>query len=204
MRDALGISWVTVRKGRKKVRSFCCVHVFPANRSNNGVDPRGLEPLASAMRGRSEGFAAVRYRSKNRLNKPNPRIVPPRMFAIVRAGCRQIVVSCISKSWASEETLFIDRQVYSTPVHVVLEGSVQAARERMACRQQTGSMQDPASELLRIPLLGTPVNRPPVDAPDLLGWHHGWCRPVIETRVGNEEEQAPVSDEEKNKALVRR
>src|ERR671921_899304 len=132
MRDALGISWVTVRKGRKKVRSFCCVHVFPANRSNNGVDPRGLEPLASAMRGRSEGFAAVRYRSKNRLNKPNPRIVPPRMC----------------------------------------------------------SMQDPASELLRIPLLGTPVNRPPVDAPDLLGWHHGWCRPVIETRVGNEEEQA--------------
>ena len=123
------------------------------------MDPRGLEPLTSAMRGRSEGFAAVHYRSKNRLNKSNPRIVPPRMFAIVRAGCRQIVVSCISKYRASKETLFIDRQVYSTPVHVVLEGSVQAARERMSGRQQIGSMQDPANGLPRIPLPRTPVNR---------------------------------------------
>jgi hypothetical protein len=56
MGDVLGISWVTVRKGRKKVRSFCCVHGFSANRSNNGVDPRGLELLASAMRGRHEGL----------------------------------------------------------------------------------------------------------------------------------------------------
>ena len=150
MGDALEIRWVTVRKGRKKVRSFCCVHVFPANRSNNGVNPRGLGPLASAMRGRSEGFAAVHYRSKDRLNKPNPRIVSPRMFAIVRAGCRQIVVSCKSKYWASKETLFIDRQVYSTPVHVVLESSVQEARESISSRQQTGSMQDPANGLPRI------------------------------------------------------
>ena len=107
---------------------------LPANKPLLNVDLRGLEPLTSAMRGRSKGFAAVHYRSKNRLNKPNPRIVSPRMFAIVRAGCRQIVVSCISKSWASKETLFIDRQVYSTPVHVVLEGSVQEARERMSGR----------------------------------------------------------------------
>jgi hypothetical protein len=117
------------------------------------VDPTRLELVTSAMRGRSEGFAAVHYRSKNRLEKVNPRIVSPRMFAIVRAGCRQIVVSCISKYWASEETLFIDRQVYSTPVHVVLEGSVQAARERMSGRQQTASMQDAASEVRRTPLL---------------------------------------------------
>jgi hypothetical protein len=41
------------------------------------------------MRGRNEGLAAVHYRSKNRLDKANPRIVPPQMFAIVRAGCRQ-------------------------------------------------------------------------------------------------------------------
>jgi hypothetical protein len=81
------------------------------------------------------------------------------MFAIVRAGCRQIVVSCISKYWASEETLFIDRQVYSTPVHVVLEGSVQEARERMSDRQQTGSMQDTANELRRIHLPRTSVNK---------------------------------------------
>ena len=96
------------------------------------MDPTRLELVTSAMRGRSEGFAAVHYRSKNRLNKPNPRIVSPRMFAIVRAGCRQIVVSCISKNWASEETLFIDRQVYSRLVHVVLEDSVQEVRERMS------------------------------------------------------------------------
>jgi hypothetical protein len=124
-----------------------------------GVDPTRLELVTSAMRGRSEGFAAVHYRSKNRLNKSNPRIVPPRMFAIVRAGCRQIVVSCISKYWASKETLFIDQQVYSTPVHVVLEGSVQEAQERMSCRQQTGSMQDPANGLPRMPLPRTPVNK---------------------------------------------
>src|SRR5688572_29230640 len=123
--------------------------VSPANPRKKRVDPRGLEPLSSAMRGRSKGFAAVHYRSKNRLNKPNPRIIPPRMFATVRAGCRQIVVSCICKYWASKETLFIDRQVYSTPVHVVLEDSVQAARERMSGRQQTGSMQDPANGLPR-------------------------------------------------------
>jgi hypothetical protein len=116
------------------------------------VDPTSLELVTSAMRGRSKGFAAVHYRSKDRLNKPNPRIVSPRMFAIVRAGCRQIVVSCISKYWASEETLFIVRQVYSTPVHVVLEDSVQEARERMSGRQQTGAMQDPANGLPRNPL----------------------------------------------------
>src|SRR5918994_732943 len=38
----------------------------------------------------------------------------------------------------------------------------------------------------------------------LLAWHHAWCRPVGETRVGSEEE-APVSPEEEgNMALVRR
>ena len=94
------------------------------------------------------------------------------MFTIVRAGCRQIVVSCISKYWASEETLFIDRQVYSTPVHVVLEGSVQEAREWVSGRQQTGSMQDPANGLPRIPLLRTLLHKPPIDVPGLVGWHH--------------------------------
>src|ERR671910_2620461 len=38
----------------------------------------------------------------------------------------------------------------------------------------------------------------------LLAWHHAWCRPVGETRVGSEED-APVSPEEEgNMALVRR
>src|SRR5919107_5405448 len=35
----------------------------------------------------------------------------------------------------------------------------------------------------------------------LVAWHHAWCRPVGETRVGSEED-APVS--ENNMALVRR
>src|ERR671911_3139844 len=38
----------------------------------------------------------------------------------------------------------------------------------------------------------------------LVAWHHAWCRPVEETRVGSEED-APVSpEEERNMALVRR
>jgi hypothetical protein len=49
------------------------------------------------------------------------------------------------------------------------------------------------------------VNKPPVNAPDLVGWHHGCCcQPGMERRVGKEEEEAPVSVEENNKALVRR
>jgi hypothetical protein len=58
------------------------------------VDPRGFEPLTSAVQRRRDGFAVVRYRSKNRSNKPNPWIVPLWKFAIVRAGCRQTVVNC--------------------------------------------------------------------------------------------------------------
>jgi hypothetical protein len=57
------------------------------------VDPTRLELVTSAMRGRREGFADVRYRSEMRLNKPNPRTFPPRMFAAVRTGCRQTVVN---------------------------------------------------------------------------------------------------------------
>jgi hypothetical protein len=45
--------------------------VLPANRDKKEVDPRGLEPLTSAMRGRLEGFAGVRRRSKDRLHKAN-------------------------------------------------------------------------------------------------------------------------------------
>ena len=65
----------------------------------------------------------------------------------------------VTQQKPSKETLFTDRQVYSSTVHVVLEGSVQEVRERMSGRQQTGSMQDPASEVRRIPLLRTRVNK---------------------------------------------
>ena len=83
MRDALGISWVPVRKGRKKVRSFCCVHVFPANRSNNGVDPRGVEPLASAMRGRRDTLLESSKACKTAANKAIPTMMLSRPFRLL-------------------------------------------------------------------------------------------------------------------------
>jgi hypothetical protein len=79
------------------------------------VDPTRLELVTSAMRRRSEGFAAVHYRSKNRLNKPYSRIVLPRMFTIVRAGCRQIAVSCIREHRVSGEALYKDPHVFRHP-----------------------------------------------------------------------------------------
>jgi hypothetical protein len=111
------------------------------------------------MRRRSEGFAVVHYRSKNRLNKPDLRIVPPRMFTIVRAGCRQIVVSCIREHCASEALLYKDPQVYPTPVYVVLRASVREARERMPSKQQADSMQDAAYGFRRTPLPRRWVNK---------------------------------------------
>src|ERR671912_81361 len=38
----------------------------------------------------------------------------------------------------------------------------------------------------------------------LLAWHHAWCRPVGETRVGSKEDAPVSSEEERNMALVRR
>src|SRR5215218_1789319 len=37
----------------------------------------------------------------------------------------------------------------------------------------------------------------------LVAWHHAWCRPVGERRVGSEEDAPVPSEEEKNMALVR-
>jgi hypothetical protein len=67
--------------------------VLPANQPKKRVDPTRLELVTSAMRGRSEGFAVIRRRSEMRLNKLDSRSVPSRMFAVVRVGCRQTVVS---------------------------------------------------------------------------------------------------------------
>src|SRR5215216_7792914 len=42
-------------------------------------------------------------------------------------------------------------------------------------------LEPPQGELRRIPLLGTSVNKPPGNAPDASGWHHGcYCQPVGE------------------------
>src|SRR5215208_4377367 len=61
------------------------------------------------------------------------------------------------------------------------------------------------SELRRIPLPRTRVNKPPVNAPDPTGWHHGCCRLVGENATWQaEEEEVPMSSAEVNKALVLR
>jgi hypothetical protein len=83
-------------------------------------------------------------------NKPNLQCGQSCMFAFVRMGCRQIVVSCIRKYRASAEILFRDSQIYSTPVHVVLRRSVQEARETLLGKQQSGSMQVLVFEFPRI------------------------------------------------------
>jgi hypothetical protein len=48
----------------------------------------------------------------------------------------------------------------------------------------------PVYRLRRIPLLGSWMNKPPGNAPDASGWHHGCCcQPVGEDQVGKEEEE---------------
>src|SRR5215211_2767692 len=72
-------------------------------------------------------------------------------------------------------------------------------------RSEVAGLRDCYNGLRRIPLLRTTVNKLPVNVPDPSEWHHGWCRYSRETLVGEKEEEAPVSSEqEKNKALVRR
>jgi hypothetical protein len=43
------------------------------------------------------------------------------------------------------------------------------------------------AQLPRIHIPRTPVNKPPGNAPNLVGWHHGWYRPIGKTHVGKEE-----------------
>src|SRR5829696_1222264 len=50
-----------------------------------------------------------------------------------------------------------------------------------------GDLRTPGSELPRTFLLGASVNKPLVDVPDPAWWHHAWCRPIGETRVGKED-----------------
>jgi predicted ester cyclase len=51
--------------------------------------------------------------------------------------------------------------------------------------------------------LGTSVNKPQADVLEAARWHHAHgVAPLDNSQVGNEEEEAPVSTEEKNKALV--
>jgi serine phosphatase RsbU (regulator of sigma subunit)/predicted ester cyclase len=60
-------------------------------------------------------------------------------------------------------------------------------------------------EVRRILILGSRVNKPPVNAPDPSGWHHAHgVDPPKETQVDKEEQAAVSSVAEQNKALVRR
>src|SRR5215212_1598629 len=68
---------------------------------------------------------------------------------------------------------------------------------------RTGAMQDPASELRRITLLGTSVNKPRIlpsrGASDTASGYDGFI-----ARLGKRERTRAMSTEENNKALVRR
>ena len=71
---------------------FCSLR-FTCKHKEKRVDPTRLELVISAMRGRSESFAAVHHCSENRLTKPNTQFISTRMFVTVLVGCRQTVVS---------------------------------------------------------------------------------------------------------------
>src|SRR5215213_9263445 len=67
----------------------------------------------------------------------------------------------------------------TTTCRPLLRG-VESLRRRSRGSQRR-TMQDPASELPRIPILGTWMNKPPGNAPAASGWHHGCCcQPVGE------------------------
>src|SRR5829696_5484873 len=67
-------------------------HVLPANPQKKRVDPRGLEPLTSAMRGRREEFASVCHCSKNGLFERNSLSPPFSPFTSVCPGNCQVTV----------------------------------------------------------------------------------------------------------------
>jgi hypothetical protein len=56
------------------------------------VDPRGLEPLTSAMRGRLQIFVGVRGRSEHRLSTLAPYSSRLHLFADIRPGNCQVTV----------------------------------------------------------------------------------------------------------------
>jgi hypothetical protein len=66
---------------------------LPANLHISRVEPRGFEPLTSAVQRRFEALAVVRRHSDKRLSQPNSRTLSSQMFAAVRVGCRQTVVN---------------------------------------------------------------------------------------------------------------
>src|SRR5215213_781798 len=82
---------------------------------------------------------------------------------------------------------------------VCLFCSGSAMRSLLCAPHSAVSMMPPSEakcELPRTPSLGevrrillprTPVNKPPGDAPDTSGWHHGCCCPAGKTWVGKKE-----------------
>jgi hypothetical protein len=60
--------------------------VYPAKLPFSGVDPRGLEPLTSAMRGRCQCVVGVSRRFKTPLYKPDSRISQFSLFTDVYPG----------------------------------------------------------------------------------------------------------------------
>jgi hypothetical protein len=57
------------------------------------VEPRGFEPLTSAVQRRRERFVTVGNRSENRLYKPNYLIQRLTLFVTIRPGNCQVTVN---------------------------------------------------------------------------------------------------------------
>jgi integrase len=73
MGDALGWSGncqVTVKKGRVKLRPFCCDRSLPAKHRFLRVDPTRLELVTSAMRSQYDSLLGVSVVCKTPANKP--------------------------------------------------------------------------------------------------------------------------------------
>jgi hypothetical protein len=82
----------TVKKVQVTAWTFPSICALPANSQFYRVDPRGLEPLTSAMRRRRKGFAVVLECSENRLFKPDSHTPRLLLFVAICPGNCQVTV----------------------------------------------------------------------------------------------------------------
>jgi hypothetical protein len=77
-------------------QSLLSAYFLPANLHISVVEPRGFEPLTSAVQRRRDEFASVRQCSKEGLFERNSLSPPFSPFANVRPGNCQVTVRCPS------------------------------------------------------------------------------------------------------------
>jgi hypothetical protein len=79
-------SHVTVKRGSISFCLFVTPFVLPANGGKNRVEPRGFEPLTSAVQSQIHDVVVVRRCSKMPAKQPLPAGDVSWSFAIVRVG----------------------------------------------------------------------------------------------------------------------